>query len=77
VADGFERHDSWQARVGEICSFHGVQVVGGSNPLAPTNRYKALVHAQIRAGLARQTLAESFAMLGELDQENASSSRHA
>jgi len=42
MADGFERHDVGQTlQLGEICSFYGVQVVGGSNPLAPTKEIKA------------------------------------
>ena len=34
---------------GMMENLHGVQVLGGSNPLAPTNRYKALTASALRA----------------------------
>ncbi|MGF6998115.1 hypothetical protein P3T25_006495 [Paraburkholderia sp. GAS32] len=43
MANSAERLDSGQAlQLGTIYSFRGVQVGGGSNPLAPTKEIKAL-----------------------------------
>jgi hypothetical protein len=46
---------------GDMLSFHGVQVVRGSNPLAPTNEYKALAASALRAFLFGADFAPTFA----------------
>jgi hypothetical protein len=61
TANDFERHEAGEALQREIWSLDGVQVVGGSNPLAPTKEIKALQATLVRPFSFRTDFAPTFA----------------